>query len=478
MRVECSPPEAAALRAHTDSSTSTGVSVNSSQESSGLLMQTPGETGRIRRWWKGVLGLSMQLAKPGCRGPAGFLGILALCGILSHVHAENPPCRFVHENIAGSPTPVERRLIEPPTADFSGLPTSGYEPLTVDFLDQSSGVIIETWSWEFGDGAGSTEQNPSHTYFRESGPGLMRPECYTVSLTVCNEGGCETIVRPCFVTTYEFRRPTDCSASDSLCECIQVTWRDNADFEDGFLVYRNDVITGFVGEDVTMYEDYSAAPGVAYSYSVLAHTCCGYTGKSEPDIGLRAAPPGPPQVCEVGCLEGVVRVFWRSDETDPCSETGFRLYRDGILKGRVPSGITEFIDSTVLPGVDYEYCVSAYNRCGESAMRCAVGGCGIQTAGLLRNRVEEPGLRLMPNPSDGATTIVYETGMASPTRLTIYDIEGRAVRHLVRAGENRGGGAVIWDGRDDLGSTLPPGTYFCRLDSGRSNSTSKIILTK
>ena len=60
-------------------------------------------------------------------------------------------------------------------ADFEGTPVSGVSPLTVSFKDLSSSPPHE-WYWEFGDGAVSTEKNPSHTY--------MEAGQYTVRLTV------------------------------------------------------------------------------------------------------------------------------------------------------------------------------------------------------------------------------------------------------------------------------------------------------
>ncbi|HLC15366.1 MAG TPA: PKD domain-containing protein, partial [Thermodesulfovibrionia bacterium] len=61
------------------------------------------------------------------------------------------------------------------TANFSGTPTSGAAPLTVNFTDSStSSGTITSWSWNFGDGGTSTEQNPTYEY---SSAGT-----YTVSL--------------------------------------------------------------------------------------------------------------------------------------------------------------------------------------------------------------------------------------------------------------------------------------------------------
>jgi PKD repeat protein len=68
-----------------------------------------------------------------------------------------------------------------PVADFSVQDsfTQGFAPFTAWFLDHSTNAA--SWSWSFGDGQASTEQNPEHTY---SNPGT-----YTVSLTVTDATG-------------------------------------------------------------------------------------------------------------------------------------------------------------------------------------------------------------------------------------------------------------------------------------------------
>ncbi|MFC2000654.1 PKD domain-containing protein, partial [Chloroflexota bacterium] len=69
-----------------------------------------------------------------------------------------------------------------PTADFEGTPLSGDEPSTVVFTDLSTSYDgIVTWSWDFGDGQTSTEQNPTHEYTQDS--------TYTVTLTVNEADG-------------------------------------------------------------------------------------------------------------------------------------------------------------------------------------------------------------------------------------------------------------------------------------------------
>jgi len=71
----------------------------------------------------------------------------------------------------------------PPTADFSATPTSGMAPLSVTFSDVSQG-LIDTWSWDFGDGGTESAPFTGHTY---TVPGL-----YHVTLTVTGAGGSDS----------------------------------------------------------------------------------------------------------------------------------------------------------------------------------------------------------------------------------------------------------------------------------------------
>ena len=78
-----------------------------------------------------------------------------------------------------------------PTADFEGTPTTGDAPLTVAFTDLSVDTV-NTWSWEFGDGGTSTDQNPSHEY--------VDPGDYSVTLIVTGPGGSDTLIKTNYIT--------------------------------------------------------------------------------------------------------------------------------------------------------------------------------------------------------------------------------------------------------------------------------------
>lgn len=82
-------------------------------------------------------------------------------------------------------------VASPSVVDFAGTPTSGSAPLTVAFTDESSGSPT-AWSWAFGDGATSTQQNPTHQY--------ASAETYTVSLTVTNGGGTSSLTKANYIS--------------------------------------------------------------------------------------------------------------------------------------------------------------------------------------------------------------------------------------------------------------------------------------
>jgi PKD repeat protein len=80
-----------------------------------------------------------------------------------------------------------------PTADFSGTPTSGTAPLTVQFTDHSTGGPT-AWQWDFqNDGTvDSTDQNPTFVYTSTG--------TYSVKLTVSNTSGSDTQTRTGYIT--------------------------------------------------------------------------------------------------------------------------------------------------------------------------------------------------------------------------------------------------------------------------------------
>jgi PKD repeat protein/Zn-dependent protease len=75
-------------------------------------------------------------------------------------------------------------------AYFTANVTGGLAPLTINFVDLSSGTP-DSWNWSFGDGNYSTTQNPVHTY--------RQPGLYSVALTVANGTLSNSTMKPEYV---------------------------------------------------------------------------------------------------------------------------------------------------------------------------------------------------------------------------------------------------------------------------------------
>jgi PKD repeat protein len=82
--------------------------------------------------------------------------------------------------------------IPPPTAAFTANTTSGHDPLSVQFTNQSTGMAITGILWNFGDGGSSISSNPVHTYTSDG--------TFTVTLTVTNAGGSNMSTETNYIT--------------------------------------------------------------------------------------------------------------------------------------------------------------------------------------------------------------------------------------------------------------------------------------
>lgn len=78
-----------------------------------------------------------------------------------------------------------------PVSSFKTSDTAGCLPLAIHFTDESKNAV--DWSWNFGDGSTSTNENPSHVYTSEG--------TFTVSLITHDTTGCQSV--------FSMRKPLD-----------------------------------------------------------------------------------------------------------------------------------------------------------------------------------------------------------------------------------------------------------------------------
>jgi len=130
-----------------------------------------------------------------------------------------------------------------PAANFTGTPTSGPEPLMVNFTDNSTSYDgITTWEWDFDNDSviDSTEQNPSHTYSGGT---------YTVSLTVTEADGDRDTEGKVDYITVKSVKPLNCTCGDI---CVNTTgwWRDGDIFNSSLEPLLAAVNSSAVGETI------------------------------------------------------------------------------------------------------------------------------------------------------------------------------------------------------------------------------------
>jgi PKD repeat protein len=180
-----------------------------------------------------------------------------------------------------------------PIVDFIGEPTSGCNPLTVNFTDLSTSdpYPITGWFWEFGDGSNSTEQNPTHVYTL---PG-MNQRRYNVTLTATNQDGSASLTKtkyirvcPSFPVLFHTNKTIGCVDSnstirfynDTVNDPIQLYW----DFGDG----TNATTNGTVNPNFINHK--YLEPGL-YTVSLTAQfLCCNNTTIMTDLIDIRAVP--------------------------------------------------------------------------------------------------------------------------------------------------------------------------------------------
>jgi len=133
-----------------------------------------------------------------------------------------------------------------PVANFSYSPLNPTDLEIITFTDESddSDGSIVNWTWNFGDGSTSNEQNPSHKYADDG--------TYLVNLTVTDDDGATNTIQKSIIVSnipptasfgYSPLNPTDLdiiqftdSSSDSDGSIVNWTWN----FGDGSISYEQD----------------------------------------------------------------------------------------------------------------------------------------------------------------------------------------------------------------------------------------------
>jgi PKD repeat protein len=169
---------------------------------------------------------------------------------------------------------------QPPNAEFAASCTN----LSCSFTDQSSdpdGQVV-AWSWDFGDGQGSSGPTPSHTYASAGS--------YTVRLTVRDEDGSTDEVTHSVTVNAPNQPPT--AAFNSNCSDLTCSFGDQSSDPDGQVSsWSWDFGDGQTSSDRSPSHTY--ASGGTYSVALTVTDNQGATGTRTEQVTV-SAPNQPP----------------------------------------------------------------------------------------------------------------------------------------------------------------------------------------
>ena len=378
---------------------------------------------------------------------------------------------------------------EAPTAAFSYSPTD----LSVAFTDAStdSDGSVVSWSWDFGDGNSSSDQNPTHAYGAYG--------TYTVELTVTDDDGATgtasqsvTLSDPNADGAFIEEAGMIVMEAENYHQSIDrgdhswSTNTDNAGFSgassmlvgpDSETIITADVPTTsaelLFDVDVTTTGDYYiwvrmwATDSDANSVFVGANGALNASTKGLQTqtlgewIWLRDARGGQALTHNLGSAGAhTISVWMREDGT--------------IIDKVVVTNDVDFVPSGEGPAESPQVTAPATSAKANADE--------FSKAGIAGDEVQLPTEYALngnyPNPFNPTTTISYDLPEASSVRLEVYDMMGRRVATLVNADQGAGSYETVWNARNDAGSPVASGVYIYRIQAGSFQAVQQMVLMK
>ncbi|HTR98088.1 MAG TPA: FlgD immunoglobulin-like domain containing protein [Candidatus Acidoferrales bacterium] len=180
-------------------------------------------------------------------------------------------------------------------------------------------------------------------------------------------------------------------------------------------------------------------------------------------------------LASVDASDGRIAIAWSVSATVGSSvtverrttATAWSTLQQVVVDG---TGMVRLSDTDVVAGTQY-----GYRLVMSSGGKQVTGGETWASVPVnVTLRLETPS----PNPSSEATTIRYSLPASVTVRLSVFDLSGRVVRHLMSGEQDTGSHALVWDGRGDAGEPMRAGLYLVRLDCALGRRSKEVILLR
>ncbi len=90
----------------------------------------------------------------------------------------------------------------------------------------------------------------------------------------------------------------------------------------------------------------------------------------------------------------------------------------------------------------------------------------------------DDGLKIVPNPFNPMTALMFSLARTADVSLDVYDISGRLVKSIVSETMGVGEYTFTWQGVDDMGRPVASGTYFAKLGIDQEYSVKPMVLVR
>ena len=393
-------------------------------------------------------------------------------------------------------TQIDYITVSDPTviSAFSATPLLGVSPLAVDFTDASTGNIA-THSWDFGDGATSSEVSPTHSY--------VSAGTYTVSLTVSGPGGSDTHTQTDYITVSD---PT-VSITVSFQEGVEGYTGAKDTWLSAYLPSLNNgsdneiTIDGRPDYSALLYWDLSNIPQSSTVSSVeITVSVTNSSGQQYQLFELNRNWEEQEATWEEYVLgqsweiSGVVGPLDRNNIVlGDISSTGigfktFILNNDGTSlvqswvnnpssnKGFVllnyinRNGLTfesrESITPQNRPKISITYSQGSEKTSNQETFRSSPS---VQQKSVISNEL----VGNYPNPFYTFTSIKYAISEENEVFIVIYDIQGNTKAILVDEQQSAGVHTISFKGNQ-----LPEGVYFLKMTTNNYSKTLKMLIIK